>query len=111
MDVLLRVPVLLGEAPEAAGGGMSLLVPIGYIVFFGVLMYFMAFRPQKKRDAKAKELMASLQVGLKVTTVSGVVGKIINVKDDIVTIETSIERTQIDVKKWGIKEVEKLIEA
>ena len=109
MVSFFRVPVLL-EAAET-GGGLSMLMPIGYIVFFGALMYLMVYRPQKKRDAKAKELMASLQVGMKVTTVSGVVGKVINVKDDIVTVETSIERTQLDVKKWAIKEVEKLIEA
>ena len=109
MAELLKFPVLL--EPVEPTGGLSSYVPLLYILFFGVLMYFMIFRPQKKREAKAKELMASLQVGMKVTTVSGVVGKIINVKDDIVTIETSIERTQLDVRRWAIKDVDRPEEA
>ena len=106
---LFGATVLLST--EQQPGGLASYMPIAYILFFGALMYFMIFRPQKKREAKAKELMASLQTGMKVTTVSGVVGKIINVKDDIVTIETSIERTQLDVRKWAVKDVEKADES
>jgi preprotein translocase subunit YajC len=110
LTALLLLTADVGEAPEA-GGMNSMITLVGYVAFFGVIMYFMLYRPQKKRDAKAKELMSSLQVGMKVTTVSGVVGKIINIKDDVVTIETSIERTQLDILKWAIKDVEKPIEA
>ena len=95
----------------AAAGGNSTLITIGYVVFFAALMYFMMYRPQKKKEAKAKEMIASLKVGTKVTTVSGVVGRIINIKDDVITIETSIERTQLDIKNWAIRDVEKTVEA
>ena len=82
-----------------------------YVVFFAALMYFMIFLPQRKRDKKAKELMSSLVVGDNITTIGGVYGKIVNIKDDEVTVETSIEKTQIVFKKWAIKDVHKLIEA
>ena len=82
-----------------------------YVVFFGALMYFMIFLPQKKRDKKAKELMGALQVGNTIITIGGVTGKVINIKDDEVSVETSIEKTQIVFKKWAIKEVEKPVEA
>jgi preprotein translocase subunit YajC len=81
-----------------------------YVVFFGALMYFMIFLPQRRRDKKAKELMGSLQVGNMVTTIGGMYGKVLNIKDDEVTIETSVEKTQVVLKKWAIKEVQRPIE-
>ncbi|MCL2163871.1 MAG: preprotein translocase subunit YajC [Oscillospiraceae bacterium] len=113
MNMFLGIPVFLEGAPADAPADApnSMIITIGYIVFFGAIMYFLLYRPQKKREAKARELIASLQVGMKVTTTGGIVGKIINIKDDIITIETSIERTQIEVQKWAIKDVEKPLEA
>jgi len=93
-------------------GGLGGFLPIiGYLLFFGAIMYLMVFLPQKRKDKKAKELMGSLQVGHRVTTHSGIVGKVINIKDDVVTVESGIERTQIEFKKWAIRDVEKPIEA
>jgi preprotein translocase subunit YajC len=90
---------------------MNTTTLIIYVVFFGALMYFMIFLPQRRRDKKAKELLGALQVGNMVTTIGGVYGKVVNLKDDEVSIETSVEKTQIVLKKWAIKEVEKPIEA
>ena len=84
---------------------------IVYVVFFGALMYFMIFLPQRKRDKKAKELMSALSVGNTVTSIGGITGKVLNIKDDEVTVETSVEKTQIVLKKWAIKDVEKPLEA
>lgn len=84
---------------------------IGYLLFFVVLMYLMIFMPQRKRDKKTKEMLNSMQVGNNITTIGGIAGKILNIKDDEITIETSIEKTQLNIKKWAIKEVEKLIES
>ena len=100
------ISIFLAEQPQ--GGMASWLPMIGYLLFFGVLMYFMVFLPQKRKDKKARELMESLQNGMKVTTTCGVIGKIINIKDDIITIETSIERTQIDFLRTAIHSVEKM---
>ena len=89
-------------------GSTTLII---YVVFFGALMYFMIFLPQRKRDKKAKELMGALQVGNMVTTIGGVYGKVLNIKDDEVAIETRVVKTQIVVKKWAIKEVQKPLES
>lgn len=89
---------------------MNTTMLIAYVVFFGALMYFMIFLPQKRRDKKARELMGGLQVGNTVTTIGGMTGKVLNLKDDEVTIETSVEKTQIVFKKWAIKEVQKPVE-
>lgn len=80
------------------------------LVFLFGLMYFMMIRPQKKKEKKTKELLDSLQVGWAVTTIGGICGKIVNIKDDEITIESSIEKSKILVKRWSIKEVVKPIE-
>lgn len=80
------------------------------LVFLFGLMYFMMIRPQKKKEKKTKELLDSLQVGWTVTTIGGICGKIVNIKDDEITIESSIEKSKILVKRWSIKEVVKPIE-
>lgn len=94
--------------PQGSAGIISLII---WVAFFGLMMYFLVILPQKKRDKKVRELINSLKVGDKVTTIGGVYGKVINIKDDEVTVETSVEKTQIVFKNWAIKEVEKPIEA
>lgn len=78
------------------------------IAYFGglaLIMYFLLIRPQKTRDRKAREMLSALKVGDEVITIGGINGKIINILDNEITIETSVEKTQIVIQKWGIKEV------
>ena len=74
-------------------------------------MYVMLILPQKKKEKKTKEMLNSLQVGWDVTSIGGITGKIVNIKDDEITIETSVEKTKIVVKRWAIKDVVKPVEA
>lgn len=71
------------------------------------LMYVMLILPQKRKEKKTKELLNSLQVGWTVTSIGGIYGKIVNIKDDEVTVETSVEKTKIVVKRWAVKDVVK----
>ena len=88
--------------PAAAGGGfMQLIISLG-IMF--VLLYFMAIRPQKKREQEAKEMQNSLQVGDEVITSGGIVGMVFRIGDDTVVIETGGERHKLRIKKWAIAE-------
>ena len=82
-----------------------------YIAFFIGIMYLLIFLPQKRRDKKNKEMLNALTVGSNITTIGGIAGKIINIKDDEVTIESGIENTKILVMRWAIKDVERPIEA
>ena len=79
------------------------------VLVFG-LMYVMLILPQKKKEKKTKDLLNSLQVGWAAVTIGGVSGKIVNIKDDEITIETSVEKTKILVKRWAIKDVVKPVE-
>ncbi len=82
-----------------------------YIAFFIGIMYLLIFLPQKRRDKKNKEMLNTLTVGSNITTIGGITGKIVNIKDDELTIESGIENTKILIKRWAIKDVEKPIEA
>lgn len=79
----------------------SLIMIIPMIAVF----YFMIILPQKKRDKKTREMLNALNVGENIITIGGVVGKVINIKDDELTIETSIKRTEIVIMRWAVKEV------
>ena len=110
--VMFNVVTSRAEEGGAEGGLAGSMLPmVGYLLFFGVIMYLLVYMPQKRKDKKAKELMNSLQVGYKVTTHSGIVGKVINIKDDELTVETGVERTRLDIKKWAVRDVEKPVEA
>jgi preprotein translocase subunit YajC len=96
-----------GESSAANGqqpGGMSLLsMPLMLIIMF-VLLYFMAIRPQKKRDRELKEMQESLQVGDEIVTGGGIVGIVVRTGDDTVVIETGGERQKLRIKTWAITE-------
>ena len=72
-----------------------------FAVVFGA-MYFLMIRPQQKQKKKAMEMRNSLAVGDEITTIGGMVGKVVSVKDDFLTFETGEDRVRIRVAKWAI---------
>ena len=91
-----------------AGNGMSTIIMIAIYALFFVLMYFIFFRPQNKKKKQEAEMRKNAQVGDEVTTIGGICGRIIAVKDDTesVIIETGSDKTRIRVKRWAIGSVE-----
>lgn len=83
--------------------GMGVQLILSLVLMF-VLLYFMAIRPQKKREQEAKEMQNSLQVGDEIITSGGIVGMIFRIGDDTVVIETGGERHKLRIKKWAIAE-------
>lgn len=79
----------------------SLLFPVALIV----IMYLIIIRPQKKKDKVRKEMQNSIKVGEEVVTIGGIMGKVINVKDEEITIETSVEKTQIKIYRFAIDSI------
>ena len=90
------------------GGTMSTVVMIAVYALFFVLMYFIFFRPQNKKKKQEAEMRKNAQVGDEITTIGGICGRIIAVKDETesVIIETGSDRTRIRVKRWVIGSVE-----
>lgn len=96
---------LTDTATTAPAGGTNYWLLAIYLVFFGALMYFLIFRPQKKREKKTKLMLGALVVGSVITTIGGMVGRVVNIIDDEITIETGIEKTLVKFKKWAIKDI------
>lgn len=92
----------------AGGDGNSMLVMIlVYAVFIGAL-YFLFFRPQNKKKKKEAEMRNNAQVGDEITTIGGICGRIVAVKEetDSIIIETGSDRAKIRVKRWAIGSVD-----
>lgn len=99
---------VLTDAATADPKGM-IITMVFYILFFGVLIYFMIIRPQKKQQKKQDELMSSLELGDSVLTTSGFYGVVIDTVDnDVVIVEFGNNKNcRIPMRKTSIIEVEK----
>ena len=91
------------EVAAPAGGGATSLILL--VVMFAVLYFFM-IRPQKKQEKEAQAMRDSLSVGDEVTTIGGIIGEIVSIKDETVTIETSKAGTKIRFLKSAIRSVD-----
>ena len=90
-------------APQAAAGGsMGMII---YLVVMVAIFYFLLIRPQKKRQKAMQNMLDALQVGDKVVTTGGIMGKVYSIKEDSVVIETSIDKTKIKFEKTSIARV------
>jgi len=72
------------------------------IVVLFVIMYFLMIRPENKRKKKAQEMRDSLKKGDVITTIGGIVGKIVSVNKDTIIIETSEDRVRMELTKWAV---------
>ena len=71
------------------------------VVLFAVF-YFMLIRPENKRKKQAQAMRDSLKKGDTITTIGGIVGKIVTVKPDTIVIETSDDRVRMELTKWAV---------
>ena len=85
------------------GGGIGTIILM--VVLF-VALYFFMIRPQKKQEKETNEMRNSLQVGDEITTIGGIIGKIVSIKEETVTIETSHDRTKIRILKTAVRNVD-----
>ena len=73
------------------------------LVLLVVLFYFMLIRPQRKRDKAEKEMRNSIDIGDEISTIGGFIGRVVNIKDDVLIIETSNDRTKLKIYRWAIR--------
>lgn len=81
---------------------VNLLATIGPFILMFVVFYFILILPEKKRKKKYDEMLNELKVNEKVITRGGIVGRIIKVNDETIVIETSADRTKVELTKQGI---------
>jgi preprotein translocase subunit YajC len=103
MSTLLTI---LAQAPPAApapapGAGIIQFVP--FILIF-IIMYFLLFRPQKKRQQEQQRLVSALKTGDKVVTSAGIHGLIANVKDTTIMLKVA-DNVKLEVEKSAVTNV------
>ena len=72
------------------------------IVVMFAIIYFLMIRPENKRKKQAEEMRNSLKKGDQITTIGGIVGRIVMVTDDTIVIETGDDRVRMELTKWAV---------
>ena len=85
--------------------GMDMIIYGGMIVAMIAIFFFMN-RKQKKQDQEVQDMRNSIRVGDEVTTIGGIIGRVVSVKEDTVVIETSRDGTKIRFLKSAISKVD-----
>lgn len=80
------------------GMGGTIIMLIAMVAIF----YFLLIRPENKRKKEAEELRNSLKVGDEITTIGGIVGKVVSIKEDKFVIETGADQVRIEFVKWAL---------
>lgn len=83
-------------------GGNTMASTIIMLVAMVAIFYFMLIRPENKRKKEAEELRSAVKVGDEITTIGGISGKVVNVKEDKFVIETGADQVRIEFQKWAL---------
>ena len=103
---MINALLLTGTTGTTGGDTGSLIITVLMLVAVFVVFYFFGIRPQKKQEKAAAQMRNSLQVGDEITTIGGIIGKVVSIKDETCVIETSRERTKIRILKSAISRVD-----
>ncbi len=82
---------------------MESLASILIIVVMFVALYFFMIRPQKKQEKEVANMRNNLQVGDEITTIGGIIGRIVSIKEETVMIETGHDRTKIRILRSAVR--------
>ena len=86
------------------GGGMGFTWIIMILMLVG--MWWFTSHSQKKKDKEAQDMRDNLQVGDEVTTIGGIIGKVVSIKEETFVLETTKEKTHIRFLKGAIRSVD-----
>ena len=101
--------LLMAASPEEVdplASMLGLLLPMALMV---AVFYFFLIRPESKRKKKAAKMRSDLIVGDTVTTAGGIIGKVVNIKDDEITVESGSDKVRIKFARWAISSREEKI--
>ena len=91
---------------EGAGGGIGSFVTMGLLLVVMIAMFFFTSRSNKKQEKQAQDMRDSLQVGDEITTIGGIIGKVVSIKEETLVLETSHDRTRIRILKTAVSRVD-----
>ncbi len=91
------------DATQQAAGGLASFMPLIMMGLLFVIMYFLMIRPQKKKQKEEQKMRESIRVGDEITTIGGIRGRIVNIKEDEFVIESGADRNKLVIKKWALQ--------
>ena len=86
------------DAAAAGGMGSTVIMMVAMLAIF----YFMLIRPENKRKKEAEQMRSSVRKGDKITTIGGIIGTVVDVKENNIVIETSADQVRVEFAKWAI---------
>lgn len=89
---------ILSATATGTGMGSTLLMMVLMIAIF----YFMLIRPENKRKKEAEQMRSAVRKGDKITTIGGIVGTVVDVKETRIVLETGADQVRIELEKWAI---------
>ncbi len=100
----LTTLALFAEETQANGivQTLGMVIPLGLLA---LVFYFMIYRPQKKQEKEVADMRNSIELGDVIVTTGGIVGMVVKVKDDMLLIETSGNRTKLQLQKWAVHSI------
>ena len=96
---------VLADATTGAGGN-DLITMIIMIVAMIAIFYFLAIRPQKKQEKEAAAMRNGIQVGDEITTIGGIIGRVVSIKEETLVLETTRDCTKIRILKSAVRSVD-----
>ena len=102
------IPVIMEAAADDASANplASSLGTIIMIVAMVAIFYFLLYRPQKKQEKETARMRNSLEVGDEITTIGGIIGAVVSIKEETVTIETGKDRSKIRIHRSAVRSID-----
>ena len=92
-----------GGGEGSTSGGLMAFLPLVLII---VVFYFILIRPQNKKNKQVNDMRSALKRGDWVTTIGGFRGRVVKVKEDLLTIEVGVDKVKLEIMRWGISKID-----
>lgn len=83
-------------------GSGSMLASMLPLILIIAVFYFLMIRPENKRKKEAEQMRSDLAVGDRITTIGGIVGTVVSIKDDKFVVESGADQVRIELCKWAL---------
>ena len=94
---------IFATSGTGAAAGSSPTTMILLLVGMFAVMYFVMIRPQKKRQKEEQEMRNAVEIGDEITTIGGICGRVVTVKENHLIIETGADRNRMQITRWAIQ--------
>ncbi len=95
--------LIFATGGSGAATGSSPTTMILLLVGMFAVMYFVMIRPQKKRQKEEQEMRNAVEIGDEITTIGGICGRVVTVKENHLIIETGADRNRMQITRWAIQ--------